>query len=67
MGVVHLTAPDGVDIRVDGEPAGQTPIGELSVPIGVREIVATHPELGERRQTVEVRYGEPAEVRLSFN
>jgi hypothetical protein len=67
MGVVRIAAPDGVTIRVDGEPAGQTPIGELSVPIGVREIIAVHPELGERRQGVEVRYGEPAEVRLTFN
>lgn len=66
MGVVRVVAPDGVEIRVDGEPAGQTPIGDLSVPIGVREIVATHPERGERRQTVEVRYGEPADVRLEF-
>jgi len=66
MGVVHIAAPDGVNIRVDGEPAGQTPLGALSVPIGVREIVGAHPQLGERRETVQVRYGEPAEVTLSF-
>jgi CheY-like chemotaxis protein len=64
MGSVHLTAPDGTEIRVEGEVVGRMPLEDLSIAIGNREITAVHPLLGERKVTVEVRHGEVADVKF---
>jgi len=65
-GVVHINAPDGAEVWVDGKRMGQTPVGDLRVPIGVREIVLKHPELGEQRTMANVTVGAPAEVTIEF-
>lgn len=59
------TAP-GAEVRIEGERVGTAPIGELQIPIGTREIIVTHPEMGERRQAVEVIYGETTDVTVAF-
>jgi hypothetical protein len=64
MGTVRVTAPAGAEVWVEGERVGQAPLDELQVPIGTREIVVRHPDFGERRETVEVRYGQTTEVSL---
>ena len=66
MGTVRVTAPAGVEIKVDGVVANGTPAEGLSVAIGSHEISATHPSLGERRASVDVRHGDPTEVTLQF-
>jgi hypothetical protein len=66
MGSVRVSAPEGAEIKVDGGPATGTPAEGLSVAIGSHEISATHPLLGERRASVDVRHGEPADVILQF-
>ena len=63
-GVLHIGAPDGTDVSIDGVPAGRTPLGNLPVPIGTHEVVGKHPEVGERRQSIEVKLGETAEAIL---
>ena len=65
-GVVHINAPDGAEVWVDGKRMGQTPVGDLRVPIGVREIVLKHPELGEQRAMANVTVGAPVEVTIEF-
>ena len=66
MGNVRVTAPEGAEIKVDGVPAVTAPGEPLSVEIGSHEISATHPSLGERRASVDVRHGDPTEVTLQF-
>ena len=66
MGSVRVTAPEGSEIKVDGAPAAGTPAEGLSIAIGTHEISATHPSLGERRASVDVRHGEPSNVTLQF-
>jgi hypothetical protein len=61
-GTVHVNAAPGTEVWVEGEPVGQAPLGELQVPIGTREIVARHPDSGERRNMVEVRHGQTTTV-----
>jgi hypothetical protein len=34
---------------------GETPLGNLSIPLGEHEIVFRHPDLGERREKALVR------------
>jgi serine/threonine-protein kinase len=51
---VSINAIPWADVTIDGKSVGQTPIGNLSLPIGSHEIVYSHPQLGEQRQTVTV-------------
>jgi hypothetical protein len=47
---------------VDGASVGETPIGNIQVPIGPHEIVFRHPQLGEHRTSVIVTTREIAKV-----
>ena len=64
-GTVALNAIPWADVSVDGESVGETPIGNISVPIGPHEILFRHPEFGERRHAVLVTLKAP--VRLSVD
>jgi hypothetical protein len=66
MGTVRVTAPAGSEIKVDGVPAPGAAGEGLPVTIGAHEISATHPSLGERRASVDVRQGSPTDVTLQF-
>ena len=62
-GRVNLNAAPWAEVWIDGQRIGDTPIGNLDVPIGPHEIVVRHPEHGEKRHAVSVTAGAP--VRLS--
>jgi hypothetical protein len=47
---------------VDGRSVGETPLGNIQVPIGTHEIVFRHPQLGERTARVTVTTRETAKV-----
>jgi hypothetical protein len=66
MGTVRVTAPEGSEIKVDGAAAEGTPAEGLPVTIGAHEISASHPTLGERRASIDVRHGDPTDVTLQF-
>jgi hypothetical protein len=64
MTAINVPVPDGrvsinavpwADVVIDGTPAGQTPIANLSLKIGQHEVVFRHPQLGEQRQTITVK------------
>jgi hypothetical protein len=54
-GRVSINAVPWADVVIDGTPAGQTPIANLSLRIGQHEVVFRHPQLGEQKQTVTVK------------
>jgi hypothetical protein len=56
-GRISINAAPWADVWIDGTAAGQTPLANLSLPIGSHEIVFRHPELGEQRQHVDVKVG----------
>jgi hypothetical protein len=64
-GTLHINAVPWAEVWIDGERIGDTPIGNLQVKIGSREIVFRHPDLGERRTTAMVTLKEP--VRISMD
>jgi PEGA domain-containing protein len=64
-GTMSLNALPWADVLVDGEKVGQTPIGNLSRPIGRHEVVFRHPTLGERKESVVVTVQQP--VRLGVD
>jgi len=66
QGVVNLNASPWAEVWIDGQRVGETPIGNLSVPIGPHEIIFKHPELGEKRQAVSVTLGAPIRVSVDM-
>jgi hypothetical protein len=64
-GTVHLNAAPWAEVWVDGAKVGETPIGNLLLPIGPHEIVFKHPELGEQLHAATVTAAGP--LRLSVD
>lgn len=62
-GVISINAVPWAEIWIDGKPAGETPIGNLSLAIGKHDVLFRHPELGEQVRSVTV--GLTAPVRIS--
>jgi len=51
---VSANAKPWAEVFVDGASVGQTPLANLSLPIGTHEVVFRHPQLGEERRTIIV-------------
>ncbi len=62
LGTLNINAQPWAEVWIDGQSLGQTPIGNLSTPIGSHEIIFRHPQLGERRETVVVTLQQPARI-----
>jgi len=65
-GRLNINATPWAEVTIDGRAAGETPLANLALPIGVHEIVFRHPQLGERRQTVVVKAGPLLRVTETF-
>jgi hypothetical protein len=65
-GLLQVHTDPGAEIWIEGQRAGISPLGPLPVPIGTRDVVVRRPDGGERRQAVEVRYNETAQLSISL-
>jgi hypothetical protein len=65
-GTINVNAVPWAQVWLDGQPLGETPIGNVSWPIGTHELVLRHPDLGERRVTATITSGEPARVAVDM-
>ena len=65
-GSIAINALPWADVWIDGERVGETPIGNLSLPIGPHEILFRHPELGEQRFATTVSLKAPARVSVDL-
>jgi hypothetical protein len=61
-GVLSVNAQPWAEVWIGGERIGQTPIGNLSRPIGTYDVVLRHPEFGERRERVTITTKGPARL-----
>jgi len=66
MGAISINALPWAEVWVDGQPAGETPIGNFSVTIGRHELIFRHPELGEQRRSVTVAVNNPVRVSVDL-
>ena len=66
MGSIAINAIPWAEVWVDGDKAGDTPIGNLSVTIGKHEVTFRHPEFGEAHQTVTVTLSGPARLSVDL-
>jgi hypothetical protein len=64
-GTLNINAEPWAAVSLNGNPVGETPLGNLSVVPGQYDVVFSHPQLGERRQRVLVRSG--VETRVGVN
>ena len=65
-GRINVNAAPWAEVWIDGRQVGETPLGNLEIPIGEHELVFRHPDLGERRQRVVVRADTVARVSTTF-
>ena len=65
-GRININAVPWAEVLIDGKSVGETPIGNMSIPLGEHEIVFRHPQLGEVRQTAVVRSDAVARVSANF-
>jgi hypothetical protein len=67
QGRVNLNAQPWAQVFIDGNAVGETPLANVSVPLGEHEILFRHPEHGERRERVLVRADAVARVSAAFD
>ncbi|HEX5473281.1 MAG TPA: PEGA domain-containing protein, partial [Vicinamibacterales bacterium] len=65
-GSVNLNALPWAEIWIDGKKVGDTPIANLRVSLGSREIVFKNPQYGERTVMTTVTAAAPAAVSVDF-
>jgi hypothetical protein len=65
-GTLNINAQPWGDVLIDNEPAGQTPLGNVRLPIGPHEIVFRHPQFGTQTRTVVVSLGAPTRVAVDL-
>jgi hypothetical protein len=61
-GSLSVNALPWAEVWIDGQRAGETPIGNYSVALGTHELLFRHPEFGEQRKTVTVGAQGPVRV-----
>ena len=65
-GLLQVETEPGSEVWIEGELAGVSPLGPIAVPIGTRDVLVKHPDHGERRSAVGVRYNEVTALRLNL-
>jgi hypothetical protein len=66
-GHVSLNATPWAEVWIDGRKVGDTPVANLELPLGVREVTFRHPQFGERRVTVTVKGNTPAAISIDMS
>jgi hypothetical protein len=54
-GRVSINAVPWAQVSIDGNAVGETPLGNIVLPVGEHQITFRHPQLGERTQKVIVK------------
>ena len=63
---MSVNAAPWAQVWIDGQPVGETPIGNVMQTIGPHQLVFRHPQLGERRVTATVTLNEPTRVAVDM-
>jgi hypothetical protein len=64
-GHVRVTTTPGAEVSIDGAPVGVAPLDTVEVPIGTHDVMVRDGASGERRASVEVRFGETTELTVT--
>ena len=52
---------------MDGEKQGDTPLANVSIRLGVREIVFKNPQFPDRKVVTTIKFGEPATITVGLH
>ena len=66
-GTANINAEPWAEVYIDGVKVGDTPLANLPISLGVREIVFKNPDLGERKVVATITAGSPAIISVDFN
>jgi hypothetical protein len=66
-GVLFVNASPWAEVFVDGKSIGTTPLGSVALPVGSHELVARHPQLGEKRRSIVVGAQTPARISMDMS
>jgi hypothetical protein len=67
QGAVNINAQPWAEVWIDGAKIGDTPLANLSLPLGSREIVFRHPQFGERKVMATITAGAPANISVDLS
>jgi hypothetical protein len=65
-GIVNINAAPWAEVWIGSRRVGETPLANISVPLGRHEVVFRHPELGEKRQSISVTGGSPVRITVDM-
>jgi hypothetical protein len=65
-GSANINAVPWAEVYIDGEKAGETPLANVPIRLGVREIVFRNPKFPDRKQTVTVTTSSIATISVDF-
>ena len=65
-GTIALNAVPWAEVWIDGEKVGETPIGNISLPIGPHEVTFRNPDFGEQKQAISVALNTPARLSVDL-
>ncbi len=65
-GSVSVNALPWAEVWIEDRKVGDTPLANLSLPIGNHHLIFRHPSLGERRQDVTITAGAPTRVSVDM-
>lgn len=66
-GTLSVNASPWAEVFVDGRSIGTTPLGSIPLAVGSHELVARHPQLGEKRRTIVVGARTPLRVSMDLS
>jgi hypothetical protein len=61
-GSISINAQPWAEVWIGRERIGETPIANISRPVGTYEVVLRHPQLGERRERAFVTLRQPTHL-----
>jgi hypothetical protein len=63
---LSVNALPWAEVFIAGRSVGETPLANISLPLGVHQVTLRHPTLGERVLPVTIRRGEPNRLSVDF-
>jgi PEGA domain len=65
-GNANINAVPWAEVFIDGQKAGDTPLANVAIRLGLREIVFKNPNFPERKIATTIKAGEPATITVDF-
>jgi hypothetical protein len=66
-GRANINAAPWAEIWIDGEKAGETPMANVPIRLGLREIILKNPQFPDRKITTTIKSGEVQTFSVDFN